>query len=44
VVRGAAVWALGQLGSKEHVAEWRERRRGTEVDVSVIDEWDAAPA
>jgi epoxyqueuosine reductase len=44
VVRGAAVWALGRLGSKEHVAEWRERRRGTEMDASVIDEWDAAPA
>jgi epoxyqueuosine reductase len=44
LVRGAAVWALGRLGSKEHIAEWRERRRGTEMDASVIDEWDAPPA
>jgi epoxyqueuosine reductase len=44
LVRGAAVWALGQLVSREHLAEWRERRRGTEIDASVIDEWDAALA
>ena len=42
LVRGAAVWALGRLMPTEHLVEWRERRRGSETDASVIDEWEAA--
>ncbi len=42
LVRGAAVWALGRLVSKERLAELHARRDGTEMDASVTEEWDAA--
>ena len=39
LVRGAAVWALGQLGSRENIAEARARFEPDETDASVLREW-----
>jgi epoxyqueuosine reductase len=44
LVRGAAVWALERLVSKERLAETGARRRSAETDAAVIEEWDAALA
>ncbi|PYE87608.1 epoxyqueuosine reductase [Phyllobacterium leguminum] len=41
LVRGAAVWALGQLAGPEHVAGWRKRLGTQEKDVTVQAEWEA---
>lgn len=41
LVRGAAVWALARLVTKETLAVHAQRRRGGEHDASVIAEWDA---
>jgi epoxyqueuosine reductase len=41
VVRGAAVWALGQLVGKEEMAALRGRYAGDETDSSVREEWSA---
>jgi epoxyqueuosine reductase len=40
LVRGAAVWALSQLLSREHIASLQK----TDTDLSVNDEWTAALA
>jgi epoxyqueuosine reductase len=44
LVRGAAVWALGRLVSRERLAELRACRHDAETDACVIEEWDAALA
>ena len=44
LVRGAAVWALSKLAEPSVFKEIAASRRGTESDLSVIDEWDAASA
>jgi epoxyqueuosine reductase len=41
LVRGAAIWALARLTSKEEIARHAERLRTHETDPSVIAEWDA---
>jgi epoxyqueuosine reductase len=41
VVRGAAVWALGQV-DRARLMQCAESRRGHESDSDVIAEWDAA--
>ncbi|GAB4363017.1 MAG: tRNA epoxyqueuosine(34) reductase QueG [Oricola sp.] len=38
-VRGAAVWALGQLKDDRQITELRNKHRLTETDDSVIEEW-----
>ena len=43
-VRGAAVWALGQLSPEIDFAAHRERRIGVEVDESVVEEWQTVSA
>ena len=40
LVRGAAVWALGELVSEERFAVERSRRRSLENDPDVLAEWD----
>ena len=42
LVRGAAVWALGALSPETFEIE-RRRRRATETDPDVCEEWDAGP-
>ena len=44
LVRGAAVWALGRLVSRENLARLGDARRSHEADASVQEEWDAALA
>jgi epoxyqueuosine reductase len=41
LVRGAAVWALGQLDSAR-LARCAQKYRAGESDRDVIDEWNAA--
>jgi epoxyqueuosine reductase len=41
LVRGAAVWALGQL-DRARLARCAERHRAREPDAEVTDEWSAA--
>src|SRR5204862_335555 len=43
LVRGAAVWALGRLLSRERLAEIAAAERPRERDTLVDDEWTAAP-
>jgi epoxyqueuosine reductase len=43
VVRGAAVWALGQLKDEVQIRELRNNHAVTETDDSVIEEWGKAP-
>lgn len=40
LVRGAAVWAMSKLVSREAFAALAEARRGREADDAVLDEWD----
>jgi len=42
LVRGAAVWALGELVSEERFAVERSRRRSLENDPDVLAEWGGA--
>ena len=42
LVRGAAVWALGQLLEKNPFAALRENARAVETDRSVLEEWVSA--
>jgi epoxyqueuosine reductase len=42
LVRGAAVWALSQLSSCDHVAALAKQAEATERDASVLAEWAAA--
>ena len=44
LVRGAAVWALGQLLAPEQFAGLAATERAREADATVLDEWDAALA
>jgi HEAT repeat protein len=41
-VRGAAVWALGQLKDEIQIKELRNDHAVTETDDSVIEEWGKA--
>jgi epoxyqueuosine reductase len=42
LIRGAAIWALGQL-DRSRLVVCAASRRATESDPAVLDEWDAAP-
>lgn len=42
LVRGAAVWALGQLMSREEFAEMKSSALSAESDATVCEEWRAA--
>jgi epoxyqueuosine reductase len=44
LVRGAAVWALSQLISKQRLAELAAKRRSKETDPGVEEEWVQALA
>jgi epoxyqueuosine reductase len=43
LVRGAAIWALGQL-DRSRLIECAKRRRGIESDPGVVAEWTATVA
>jgi len=42
LVRGAAVWALGRLASKDELTAAAATRRQAETDPTVVEEWNAA--
>jgi epoxyqueuosine reductase len=42
LVRGAAVWALGRLGTSEELGRNRDARLAFEADETVREEWNAA--
>jgi epoxyqueuosine reductase len=44
LVRGAAVWALARLSSREEFSSFAAERLGRETDVAIIEEWRDALA